>query len=425
MGKKLTGIAIILILNACKVDHAGSPLPISTDSPPSISSINPQHAKGGDNITIAGSNFSVNSDQDAVNINGVVATVIKASTNSIEITVPLGVGSGGISVTVNSRTAIWNDFYYDYTTVSSLPANSLFSSPIGICVDSKENLYITDAGRARVNKIDGKTGIMTTLAGSGLHGYTDGVGTAAEFNDPQGICIDLQGNLYVTEPGNNRIRKITAAGVVTTLAGAVEGYADGTGTAAKFAYPLNICADSKGYLYVTDFFNNRIRKISPTGEVTTIAGSSVGYADGVGLNAKFNQPAGICIDPQGNLYVADESNNRIRKINPSGMVTTIAGNGTGGFINGVAAEAEFHGPLGLCIDAGNNLYLTDYFNNSVREISSVGVVTLLAGRGGIGYTDGGGSIAEFNGLFGICVDQNNNLYVTDEKNNLIRKIVIL
>ena len=172
---------------------------------------------------------------------------------------------------------------------------------------------------------------VTTVAGSS-YGYLDGPGFLAQFNDPSGICIDSQGNIFITDTDNNRIRKIEPSGNhnVTTIAGSgVEGYADGTGTNAVFAAPDDICIDSQGNLYVTDFWNYKIRKITPAGVVTTFAGTTSGFADGAANIAKFSYLEGICIDVQGNLFVADGGNNRIRKITPTGIVSTVAGSTSG------------------------------------------------------------------------------------------------
>lgn len=263
--------------------------------------------------------------------------------------------------------------------------------------------------------------VVTTFAGS-YQGYYDAQGTAAQFNYPTGIAIDASGNLFIVDANNQKIRKITPAGMVSTFAGSSMGSTDGIGTAAQFDSPYGITIDAADNLYVTDTYSSRIRKITPTGLVTTIAGSIPGFADGTGSDARFNQPSGITIDAIGNLYVADKNNNRIRKITPSGVVTTIAGSESSGFVDGVGTAAMFTIPFGITIDAENNLYLADTFNNRIRKITPTGEVTTIAGSNTSGNLDGTGTNAQFNQPCGITVDVKGNLYVVDTWSSKIRKI---
>ncbi|GHV78533.1 hypothetical protein AGMMS49944_03240 [Spirochaetia bacterium] len=269
--------------------------------------------------------------------------------------------------------------------------------------------------------------VVSTLAGSGTAGFADGTGTAARFRSPSGITTDGSGNLYVADDGNHRIRQIViASGAVTTLAGSIYGYADGMGTAARFRNPEGITTDGSGNLYVTDRFNHRIRKIDATGLVTTLAGGSdYGYADGMGTAAQFNEPCGITRDGSGNLYVTDRFNHRIRKIDATGVVTTLAGSGTAGYANGTGTAAQFRSPSGITTDGSGNLYVADYGNHRIRKIViASGVVTTLAGSGTFDYADGTGTAARFSRPYGITTDGSGNLYVADSDNNRIRKIVI-
>jgi sugar lactone lactonase YvrE len=266
-----------------------------------------------------------------------------------------------------------------------------------------------------------KTVLVSTFAGGKL-GFADGIGGDAEFCFPNGIASDAAGNLYVADTANDRIRKITPAGEVSTIAGGVHGFADGIGGDARFKLPSGIASDAAGNLYVADTANDRIRKITPAGEVSTLAGDEYGFADGVGSDARFKLPFGITSDAAGNLYVADHYNNRIRKITPAGVVSTIAGSEEG-FADGIEGDARFHRPTGIVVDAAGNLYVADSGNDRIRKITQAGVVSTLAG-GEEGLADGVGSDARFNEPRGIAIDAAGNLYVADYGNDRIRKIEI-
>ncbi len=263
--------------------------------------------------------------------------------------------------------------------------------------------------------------IVTTLAGSGAKGYADGVGTTAQFATPTGLAVDATGNVYVSDYNNNKIRKISPTGNVTTLAGSgIFGYKDGQGTEAQFMYLYGLVTDVKGNVYVADLGNYRIRKITPNGEVSTFAGSGVvGLADGQGINAQFSGPAGLTIDVNGNLYVTDSQ--RIRKITPDGVVSTIAGCGIAGYVDGSANSAKFFNPYGIAFDVSGNLFVMDSDNSKVRKISATGEVSTLAGSDR-GFADGAGIDAKFNDASSLTIDALGNIFVADKGNNRIRKI---
>ena len=271
----------------------------------------------------------------------------------------------------------------------------------------------------------GSTIVVTTLAGSGTAGFTNGTGTSASFNSPGGITTDGT-NLYVADTRNLAIREIViATGQVTTLAGSgTAGFTNGTGTSASFNSPGGITTDGTN-LYVADTRNLAIREIViATGQVTTLAGSgTAGFTNGSGTLASFNLPNGITTD-RTNLYVTDSGNNAIRKIViATGQVTTLAGSGTAGFTNGSGTSASFNSPNGITM-SGTNLYVADSGNNAIREIAiATGQVTTLAGSGTAGFTNGAGTLASFNLPSGITTD-GTNLYVADSDNNAIREIVI-
>ena len=267
---------------------------------------------------------------------------------------------------------------------------------------------------------------ISTLAGvAGVGGSVNGAGTAATFNSPAGVAVDASGNVYVADVNNSLIRKITPAGVVSTLAGqaGVTGSANGTGTAATFNSPAGVAVDSGGNVYVADVVNSVIRKITPAGGVSTLAGSGItGSANGTGTAASFNQPYGVAVDASGNVYVADTSNSLIRKITPAGVVSKLAGlAGITGSSN--VGAATFNQPYGVAVDAAGSIYVTDSGNNLIRKITPAGVVSTLAGQAGvIGSANGIGTAATFNTPFGAAVDSNGNIYVGDRSNKLVRKI---
>jgi len=312
-----------------------------------------------------------------------------------------------------------------------------FAIPGLNAVDSAGNVYVADAGNNTIRQVT-PAGVVTTLAGrAGDYGTNDGTGSAARFDNPFGVAVDSVGNLYVADSGNNTIRKVTPVGtnwVVTTLAGmpGVYGSVNGTGSAARFNDPIGLAVDTNGNVYVTDEGNNTIRKVTPTGVVTKIAGGvgAAGFVDGTGTDAEFNGPYGVAMDRAGNLYVGDANNNAIRKLTFDGTnwtVVTPAGLGTTGTNDGVGSDARFNAPRGVAVDSATNVYVADSGNDTIRKVTRVGttwLVTTLAGEAGVvGSTDGTGSNALFSAFpCGVAVDSATNVYVADSANNTIRKM---
>ncbi len=300
-----------------------------------------------------------------------------------------------------------------------------FRYPSALAIGSDGSLYVGDFGNNLVRKINISSGAVITFAGTGVSGYADGTLTTAIFNGTANIVFDKSGNLYVADEENNMIREITTAGNVVTVAGSgVQGGADGIGTAATFFHPEGMVIDANGNMYVADN-NNTIRKINlSTKQVTTYAGTGVrGFNDGPVASAQFSSPYAMAMDANGDIYVGDIVNNRIRKITvATGTVSTFAGTGAQGLTNGSAASATFYYPCGLAFDSKGNLYVAELKNNTIRKITTGGTVSTYAGTGQAGSTDGPAASASFSQPIGLAIDASGNVYVADEYNNEIRKI---
>lgn len=266
-------------------------------------------------------------------------------------------------------------------------------------------------------------GVALTLAGSGAAAFADATATAASFSSPSGTAVDAAGNVYLADTNNHRIRKITPAGVVTTVAGSgTSGYLDGSTSTARFRNPHDVVIDAAGNLYVSDTGNHCVRKVSPLGVVSTLAGSvSPGFVDAVGAAARFNAPRGIALEASGNLVIADASNNRVRRVTPTGTVTTVAGTGALGLTNGPASSATFRTPYGVAVDATGNVFVADLNNHAVRKIAG-GAVTTLAGTGAAGAVDGAASAASFSSPADVTTDGAGNVFVADRGNHRLRRV---
>ncbi|MGI4865669.1 MAG: NHL repeat-containing protein [Janthinobacterium lividum] len=307
-------------------------------------------------------------------------------------------------------------------------AAARFNFPHSIAVAATGEIYVADMYNHTIRKIT-PDGTVSTLAGvAGQKGKADGIGTAARFRSPAGLALDAAGTLYVADAGNHTIRKVSPTGVVTTLAGTAgsKGSADGNGTLARFNFPHAIAAAADGTLYVADTYSHTIRQITPAGIVTTVAGQAghKGRADGQGLLASFFHPAGLAIDAQGTLYVADNGNHTIRRVTAAGVVSTLAGQaGHKGHADGQGSSAQFDVPGSIAINNIDNLYVTDYFNSTIRCITPQGQVTTFAGTvKGWSNLDGPVAASRFNFPFGIAVGPAGWVYVADSGNNTIRVI---
>lgn len=298
-----------------------------------------------------------------------------------------------------------------------------FNLPTVVTTYNSNTVVVVDRSNHKIRKITAD-GTVTTLAGTGAIGALDGPALLATFRYPDGAVADSQGNIFISDQSNHKIRKIDTNGMVSTFAGSgVAGFLDGAGTTAKFYYPAGMAIDADDNLYVADFSNHRIRKITPGGVVTTYAGlAAAGAVDGNVSVAKFNGPTGVCVDASGNVFVADYYNQKIRKIDVFGNVTTVAGTGIAGATDGPAATATFNYPAIVAVDALSNLFVTDEGNHKIRKITAFGAVTTFAGTGTAGAVDAVATSAMFNSPTGVCVANDGTVYVADYGNHKIRKI---
>ena len=314
------------------------------------------------------------------------------------------------------------------------PANKCkFNAPCELAFDPSGNLIISDAQNHVIRKIN-SAGIITTIVGTGIAGYNgDGIpATAAQLNCPIGIAYDDTGNLYIAEYAGSRIRKVNTSGIISTIGGnGLSGFNGDTGIAinAKLKDPYGLTVDKKGNVYFSDVLNYRIRKIDKAGKISTFAGSGVwGYSGdgGPATKAKFGQISCLAIGPSGTMYVADWDNARTRKIDTSGIVTTFAGNGTSGYSGdgGLAINAELIAPNGVNVDDSENVYIPDNFARVVRKVDRSGIITTIAGSGKKGYSGDGGlaTDAEMYEPQDAIRDKSGNLFISDVSNNNIRKV---
>jgi len=305
-------------------------------------------------------------------------------------------------------------------------AAASFNGPHAIAADRQGNLYVADTANHLIRKITPMAEVSTFAGLAGVMGTNDGIGSAARFYQPEGVCVDAKGNVFVSEIGNQTIRKITPAGVVTTVAGlwGVAGTNDGNGNAARFQTPVTVQVDDDGFLYVGDYNNHTIRKITPAGDVSTLAGLAdvSGTQNGPAAEARFNHPHTCLPDNHGNVYIADLGNYAVRKISADGFVSTFAGlPGSSGTNDGTGMFARFAGPWGLVFEPTGNLLVTDRENNTIRRIAPDGTVKTVAGVAGVeDSNDGRGTEARFNRPRGIALTRNGNLFVVDTGNRTIR-----
>jgi sugar lactone lactonase YvrE len=376
---------------------------------------------GGTNMGGSGSGSSSGSSSASGSGSSSSSASSSGSASSSASSSASGSGSGSAAPT-NWVVSTFAGTGSSLTVIDGTGGTATFYAPAGVAVDSSGYLYVADSNFQRIRKIT-PAGVVSTVAGSVI-GSVNGAVATARFDTPCGIAVDGSGRLFVAENINSALRTITPAGVVSTLAGSgTYSYLDGTGTGAHFNQPRGVAIDASGNLFVADTSNQRIRKVTSAGVVSTLAGSGApGAADGVGTSASFNNPYGVAVDATGVVYVADYSNHLIRKITPAGVVSTLAGTGTAGSANGTGTNASFNSPRGLAIDANGAVFVADYGNHLIRKITSEGVVSAFAGTGIRGSANAVGTLASFNNPADIALDGSGHLWVTDSNNHMIRKI---
>jgi sugar lactone lactonase YvrE len=299
----------------------------------------------------------------------------------------------------------------DSRSGSAQEAETTFANPYGVAVDAGGTLYVADTYHHRICKISPE-GPVTVLAG-GTQGYADGLGRAAQFNSPTGVAVDAEGAVFVADAGNNRIRRISPLGAVTTVAGDKQGYLNGNRVVAAFHNPYAVAVAPDGTLYVADTSNNRICRIAPNGTVTSL---------GSGIKS-FDRPTGIALDAAGNVYVADSDHNRICRIDPTGSISILAG-GKAGYTDGLVGNARFNHPTGVAVDKAGAVYVTEQGTHRLRIVIPNGLVYTVAGSGQASFADGVGDQAAFSLPAGLTISPTGTLYVADMGNNRIRKVVM-
>ncbi|WP_423999399.1 IPT/TIG domain-containing protein [Maribacter sp. IgM3_T14_3] len=395
-----------------------------------IYSIEPESGIKGTEVTINGSSFRTIAGMNPITvlINNKEAQIVSILDDQIKVIVPTKAFSGTVNVVINNYEYIGPVFNYIVSEIEvsnyagsgiigfddGLGTAAQFRSPSGITIDGDDNLYVADTDNYIIRKISPDR-TVTTLAGTPrVLGFKDGIKNEALFSGVYDIHIGASGDLFVADHGNHRIRKVTPDGTVTNFAGSgLNGSANGMRLNASFGFMQSLVVDSKENVFVVEQNYHRIRKIASSGEVSFFAGSSqAGLKDGNGTNASFTFPLGIAVDRNDNLYVTDSQNNLIRKITPNGDVTTLAGS-TQGFADGQGTEAQFNYPTGIAVDEQGTLYVVDSDNKRIRKISPEGEVTTLAG-------DGSSTVFWF--PQGIVVDTKHDLYVTDRLTHKILKV---
>ena len=345
--------------------------------------------------------------------------------------------SDGNINTVAGSTAIVSNVVtvkFGYAGDGGAAIDAELAGPAGVAVDSSGNIYIATYADNRIRKVTSSSGNISTFAGNSGYGFAGdgGPATSAQLSAPRGICLDSAGNLYLADRWNNRIRKI-AGGNISTIAGnglANFGGDNGPATSAQLSAPDGVAVDNAGNVYISDFLNNRVRMVTPAGIISTYAGNGLSGFSGDGgpaTSAALSQPAGLAVDAAGNLYIADSNNSAVRKVTPAGTISTVAGTGgSQGYSGdgGSATSAKMMAPFGVAVDSSGNLYIADFYGWIRKVTASSGVISTIAGNGSVGYSGDGGpaTSAQFYYPVGVALDISGNVYVADSNNGAVRMV---
>jgi serine/threonine protein kinase, bacterial len=415
------GLFLSLTLVAIACGKSGSPSsptgPTGPTGPttPTITSITPDSGGYNTTVTITGTNFSTTMTSDIVTFNGVTATVTAAAATQLTVSVPVGAGTGVIKLTIGSNTITGPTFTYLYTyTVSTLSASSAgFNDPYGIAVDTAGNVIVADDGNNQIKMVT-PAGVVSTIAGSGTPGFMNGAAATAEFLDPPAVAVDPLDNIFVGDAFNYKIREISS-GTVSTFAGTTVGESNGGVSTAQFDSPTWMAIDGSENVFLCDA--HYLREVS-SGSVSTLY-------DGHTYSSTLVSFTGIALKPADTLVLLDDFGANVFQLTPSGTFSVLAGTGSLGYFDGPASTAQFSSATGIALDANNNILVADEANQRIRLISPAGIVSTIAGSGAIGDVDSTGTAAEFNYPHGIAVDKKSgNIYVLEPSTNRIRMITV-
>ena len=362
-----------------------------------------------------------------------------------------GTNLPGISniVTTAIITTVVGDGNESYSGDGGSSLSASLHGPAFVTVDEHGNLFVADQGNNVIRKVQpdgiyGSFGIITTIAGNGSAGYSGdgGAATNASLSNPSGVAVDTQGNIFIVDQGNHRIRKVDTNGIISTVAGTGNQIFFGDGgpaTNANLNFPCAVAVKAYGNFLIADYGNNRIRQVDTNGIITTVAGGAGGFYGGysgdggAATNAQLKSPFGVTVDAHGNLFIADQGNGVIRKVNTNGIITTVAGNNRFGpsCNNCYATNSNFYAPTGVAVDTDGNLFIADLGNHLIEKVDTNGILTTAAGKymgnsGGFGtYSGDGGAAtnATFNKPCGVALDGYGNLFIADQYNNRIRAVI--
>lgn len=402
-----------------------------------IQGISPTSGPGDTEVTITGISFGTNPNAISVFFNDVEAVVNSVAETELTAIVPRGAQTGTVRVVLNGENVIGPEFTYVITSAqvstlirSEMPgdmdgpvAQASFSELWGLLTDEEGSVFISDYGNNKIRKIDTDNIVSTVTGMTGVNGDMDGTFAEATFDNPRSMGMDSQGNIVVADLAAHKIRRINLSSeTVETIAGTGDmGLVNGDGSIAQFAQPIGVVIDNSDNIYISELGNTTIRRIAPDNTVSTLVGTGVaGFVDGPADTALISFTAGMAIAANGDIIFADSGNHSVRRVTPQGVVTTIAGTGTNGDINGEGNIAQFSNPLDVAVDSKGNIIVVDFGNHKIKRIDTDGMVTTYAGTGDIGFMDGIPSIATFNNPRNLFIDKNDVIYVgTDNSIRLI------